>query len=51
MTDLVEVKSVGYMHFALEAYPSHQPHMALFITFLELFRLAQDQMNGLTSGC
>lgn len=48
MSDLVEVKSVGYMRFALEAYPSHQPHMALFIAFLELFRLAQDQMNGLT---
>lgn len=48
MTDLVEVKSVQYMHFALEAYPAHQPHMALFITFLELFRLAQNQMNGLT---
>ncbi len=48
MADLVEVKSVGYMQFALEAYPSHQPHMALFIAFLELFRLAQEQMNGLT---
>ncbi len=48
MTDLVEVKATGYMHFALESYPSHQPHMALFITFLELFRLTQEQMNGLT---
>jgi hypothetical protein len=48
MTDLVEVKSPGYMQFALEEYPSHQPHMALFITFLELFRLAQEQLNGLT---
>ncbi|NTW69471.1 MAG: hypothetical protein HGB23_06415 [Chlorobiaceae bacterium] len=48
MTDLVEVKSPKYMQFALEAYPSHQPHMALFITFLELFRLAQEQLNGLT---
>lgn len=48
MTDLVEVKSLGYMNFALQAYPSHQPHMALFIAFLELFRLAQQQMNGLT---
>ena len=37
-----------YMQFALEAYPGHQPHMALFITFLQLFRKAQDQMNGLT---
>ena len=48
MTGLVEVKSVGYMRFALEAYPAHQPHMALFIAFLQLFRLTQDQMNGLT---
>ncbi|AKD55542.1 hypothetical protein [Spirosoma radiotolerans] len=37
-----------YMQFALEQYPAHQPHMALFIAFLELFRLAQDQLNTLT---
>ena len=48
VVNLVEVKSLAYMQFALEAYPAHQPHMVLFITFLELFRLAQDQMNGLT---
>lgn len=46
---LVTVNAVGYMRFALQAYPAHQPHMALFIAFLELFRLAQDQMNGLTA--
>lgn len=40
--------SESYMHFALEQYPAHQPHMALFIAFLQLFRLAQEQMNGLT---
>lgn len=40
--------SESYMHFALEQYPSHQPHMALFISFLKLFQLAQEQMNGLT---
>lgn len=44
---LVE-RSEGYMQYALEQYPAHQPHMALFISFLQLFRLAQDQMNGLT---
>lgn len=38
----------GYLQFALTQYPSHQPHMALFITFLQLYRLAQDQMNTLT---
>jgi hypothetical protein len=48
IVELVEVKSVEYLRFALEAYPAHQPHMALFIAFLELFRLAQEQMNGLT---
>jgi hypothetical protein len=47
LKQLVE-KSDKYMSFALEQYPAHQPHMALFIAFLELFRLAQEQMNGLT---
>jgi|GEM_PF-374670 len=37
-----------YMQLALEQYPSHQPHMALFIAFLQLFRLVQEQMNGIT---
>ena len=44
---LVE-KSEGYMKFAMEQYPAHQPHMALFISFLQLFQIAQEQMNGLT---
>ena len=37
-----------YLEYAIEQYPGHQPHMALFITFLELFRIVQQQMNGLT---
>ncbi len=41
-------KGPGYMTFALEQYPAHQPHMALFIAFLQIFKLAQEQMNGLT---
>lgn len=41
-------KSEAYLQFALEQYPAHQPHMALFIAFLQLFQLAQQQMNGLT---
>jgi CarboxypepD_reg-like domain len=41
-------KGPDYMHFALEQYPAHQPHMALFIAFLQIFKLAQEQMNGLT---
>ncbi|HSY62150.1 MAG TPA: hypothetical protein VK796_09755, partial [Cytophaga sp.] len=40
--------SESYMQFALEQYPAHQPHMALFIAFLQLFRLAQEQVNGIT---
>jgi hypothetical protein len=37
-----------YLQNSLEKYPAHQPQMALFIAFLELFRLAQNQLNGLT---
>ncbi|MBO9618708.1 MAG: carboxypeptidase-like regulatory domain-containing protein [Niabella sp.] len=40
--------ATGYMEVALEQYPGHQPHMALFISFLQLFQLAQQQMNGIT---
>ncbi len=47
MTTLVR-NGDDYLRFALQDYPKHQPHMALFIAFLEIFRLAQDQMNGLT---
>lgn len=38
----------GYLTFAISQYPSHQPYMALYIAFLQLFALAQEQMNGLT---
>jgi hypothetical protein len=38
----------GYLTFAITQYPSHQPYMALYIAFLQLFALAQEQMNGLT---
>ncbi|MGB5818629.1 MAG: carboxypeptidase-like regulatory domain-containing protein [Saonia sp.] len=41
-------RSEGYLLASLEDYPSHQPHMALFITFLKLFTIVQDQMNGIT---
>ena len=41
-------KSPGYLQYALKQYPSHQPHMALFIAFLQLFQLAQAQANELT---
>lgn len=32
----------------LEEYPQHSPQMALFLTFLLLFRIAQDHLNTLT---
>jgi hypothetical protein len=38
----------GYLTFAITQYPSHQPYMALYIAFLQLFALAQEQMNRLT---
>jgi hypothetical protein len=48
LSGLVE-NSSKYIQFALEQYPGHQPHMALFIAFLEIFRKAQDQLNGITA--
>ncbi|HEU4553924.1 MAG TPA: hypothetical protein VFS25_13870 [Chitinophaga sp.] len=47
ISQLVE-RSESYLQYAMEQYPAHQPHMALFIAFLQLFRLAQEQMNTLT---
>ena len=40
--------SEQYLQYALQQYPAHQPHMALFISFLQLFKLAQQQVNELT---
>lgn len=37
-----------YLEYALEKFPRHQPHMALFIAFLRLFSIVQEQMNGIT---
>ena len=38
----------AYMQFALQEFPAHQPHMGLFIAFLQLFRFVQQQANGIT---
>ena len=38
-----------YIQYALQQYPGHQPHMALFIAFLQIFDIARAQMNGLTA--
>src|SRR6185369_11391706 len=40
--------SLYYWNEAIENFPSHQPHMALFIAFAELFALARNELNGLT---
>lgn len=41
-------KADDYLLYAMEQYPDHKPHMALFISFLQLFMTAQNQMNGIT---
>jgi len=38
-----------YWQQAIEAYPTHQPHMALFIAFVELFAYAKKELNELTT--
>lgn len=40
--------SEAYLQYAMEQYPEHKPHMALFISFLQLFLIAQEQLNGIT---
>jgi hypothetical protein len=47
LLDIV-AKSRGYLDFALNEYPKHQPHLALFIAFLELFQHLQNDLNDLT---
>ena len=37
-----------YLTQTLEDYPEHEPHMALFISFLMLFKYAQAHLNTLT---
>ena len=38
----------GFLEETLDQWPHHQPHMALFLTFLKLFQIAQDHLNSLT---
>lgn len=37
-----------YLEQVLSNYPSHQPHYTLYLTFLRLFRFAQDHLNQFT---
>ncbi len=41
-------KTPAYLEETLNKYPSHQPHYALYLTFLRLFRFAQDHLNNFT---
>ncbi|MFZ4698657.1 MAG: baseplate J/gp47 family protein [Candidatus Methylumidiphilus sp.] len=38
----------SYLNETIEKYPEHQPHMALFLAFLNLFRYAQEHLNTIT---
>lgn len=38
----------AYLEETLENYPSHEPHYALYLSFLRLFRFAQDHLNTYT---
>ena len=38
-----------YIEESVNSYQYHQPHMALFITFIQLFRHATDHLNTLTA--
>lgn len=41
-------QSPDYLKETLENYSSHEPHMALFLAFLQLFKYAQDDLNKIT---
>jgi len=40
--------SATYLDQTLSGYPSHSPHYALYLSFLRLFRKAQDHLNEYT---
>lgn len=41
-------RTPGFLQETLENYPSHEPHYALYLTFLRLFRFSQNQLNTYT---
>lgn len=41
-------RTPDYLEETLENYPSHEPHYALYLAFLRLFRFAQDHLNQYT---
>lgn len=42
-------KTGQYLEETLRQYPAHSPHYALYLTFLRLFRFAQNELNQYTS--
>jgi len=44
----IVTKAPEYLQETLDNYADHQPHMALFITFLLLFQHAQNHLNEIT---
>lgn len=37
-----------FLKESLEKYPRHEPYMALFLTFLLLFKISREHLNGIT---
>lgn len=48
-TGSVAAYAATRLEATLTTMPSHTPHYALFLTFIQLFRRAQDRLNGLTA--
>ena len=48
VTQAVVTQAPAYLEESFTNYPQHQPHIALFLTFLNLMKFARDNMNTLT---
>ncbi len=48
LSNIVEYAST-YFDKTLSDFPSHSPHYALYLTFIKLFKFAQDHLNGFTA--
>lgn len=42
----IVAEAPAFLEQTMTDWPSHTPHMSLFLTFLRLFRHAQDNLNG-----
>ncbi|MBL7740225.1 MAG: hypothetical protein JNK14_13495 [Chitinophagaceae bacterium] len=47
---ITEIKTTAAGHFeqTVHDYPTHSPHYALFLSFVKLFRIAQEHLNNYT---